>query len=165
MNLAIKLLDVIIKSEDSFATSCALSVVRDHLVASHGIKEDDVKHDASAFLHLAEEARPAAPVALPVVEAAIAPVVAQTASQEVVESHEDSRPVADRDQRSIDYDALYEEGKGQYLLLEGEDEIEAGDEWIIKPECDTNRARRWRSASDFGKEVGEFTRSHYRRRI
>ena len=71
--------------------------------------------------------------------------------------------VASGDLRAEKYNEIY--GEGGFLLLDDEDEIEEGDEWIIKPECDTNRARRWREATDIGSEAGDFKRSHYRRAI
>ena len=71
--------------------------------------------------------------------------------------------VASGDLRAEKYNEIC--GEGGFLLLDDEDEIEEGDEWIIKPECDTNRARRWREATDIGSEAGDFKRSHYRRAI
>ena len=71
--------------------------------------------------------------------------------------------VASGDLRAEKYNEIY--GEGGFLLLDDEDEIEEDDEWIIKPECDTNRARRWREATDIGSEAGDFKRSHYRRAI
>lgn len=71
--------------------------------------------------------------------------------------------VASGDLRAEKYNEIY--GDGDFLLLDDEDEIEEGDEWIIKPECGTNRVRCWRNAEDIGREAGEFERSHFRRDI
>ena len=75
----------------------------------------------------------------------------------------EAAPAGSSDDRADKYNEIY--GDGDFLLLDDEDEIEEGDEWIIKPECDTNRARRWREATDIGSEAGDFKRSHYRRAI
>lgn len=74
----------------------------------------------------------------------------------------DDIPTAD--ERISNYDEIYG-GNGMYLLLDDEDEIDEGDEWIIKPECETNRVRSWRRAADIGAKAGAFSRSNYRRAI
>ena len=102
-----------------------------------------------------EEADFSVAAAIPVASAFIAP--------EAPAAPVEAASVASGDLRAEKYNEIY--GEGGFLLLDDEDEIEEGDEWIIKPECDTNRARRWREATDIGNKVGDFERSHYRRAI
>ena len=165
---AITLLDAIISYGNELVKSEALVACRNELV---GVPTEA----APAASVVVADAPVAAPVALPLVAAAVAPAVVADAPVSLADApadeddfivESDERAIAPKqDARAVAYDALYEEGKGRYLLLDGEDKIEEGDEWIIRPECTTNRARVWREASEFGSEVSEFGRSHYRRRI
>lgn len=153
---SIALLDAIIFHGNDLVKRNALIICRNELAGTES--------DAPAV-------DPIAPVVeLPVVESAVAPTVVEVTEvdQESSEDSEHDRPpeaFSESMRKSSAYDSLYEEGKGQYLLLDGKDEIEEGDEWIIKPDLSTNRARRWRDASDIGSSVSEFSRSNYRRRI
>lgn len=102
-----------------------------------------------------EEAAASIAAAIPIAAAFIAP--------EAPAAPVEAASAASGDLRAEKYKEIY--GEGGFLLLDDEDEIEEDDEWIIKPECDTNRARRWREATDIGSEAVDFKRSHYRRAI
>lgn len=165
---AITMLDIIINHGNEAVKCAALVACRNELV---GASTDDTAPMASAVV---ADAHVSAPVAMPLVAAAVAPTVIDVlpadthASLDEECDYEYDRPseaLSERDARAVAYDELYEEGKGQYLLLDDEDEIQEGDEWIIKPGLSTNRARCWRDADSIGHEVSEFTRSHYRRRV
>lgn len=144
---AITLLDIIINHGNDLVQRNALIACRNELV---GVPTEEAAPVAS-------EAAPAAPVSL-----ADAPVAV---AEEDSEHDRPSETFSEAIRKSAAYDAMYEEGKGKYLLLDGEDEIEEGDEWIAKPGLSTIRTRMWRAASDIGSEVSEFSRSNYRRKI
>lgn len=102
-----------------------------------------------------EEAASDTPSRMPVPAVCVAPSAPTTPVE--------ATSVESDDLRADKYREIY--GDGNFVLLDDEDKIKEGDEWIIKPECDTNRARLWRSTESVGDEVGDFGRSHFRRAI
>ena len=141
-NLNKKLVEIIIRTGDTDAISSALIAVSDELTYILGPSQATEAPSVSEY----------APVANPLVIPAAA-------------THDapDAPVSACHDRREENYKEIY--GEYGYLLLDDEDEIKEGDEWIIKPECETSRNRIWRGANDVGHKVGEFQRSHYRRII
>ncbi len=141
-NLHKKLVEIIIRTGDTDAISGALIAVSDDLtyilVPSQALEAPAVSEYA--------------PVGNPLVIPAAATYTAPEAPAAV-----------SADEREEAYKYIYKESG--YLLLNDEDEVEEGDEWIIKPKCGTSRLRIWRKATDIGEKAGEFARSHYRRAI
>ena len=141
-NLNKKLVEIIIRTGNTDTISSALIAVSDELTYILGPSQAPEAPSVSEY----------APVANPLV----IPAAATHAAPEA--------PVSTcADEREEAYKEIY--GERGYLLLDDEDEIEEGDEWIIKPECETNRNRIWREANDVGHKVGEYRRSNYRRAI
>lgn len=141
-NIHKKLVEIIIRTGDTDAISGALIAVSDELLYILGHSQAP---EAPAV-------RECAPVGNPLVIPAAATYTAPEAPVAVSEN-----------EREEVYKYIYKESG--YLLLDDEDEIEEGDEWIIKPDCETSRPRIWRQAADIGEKAGSFTRSYYRRAI